>query len=71
MGFETHLNGVEALLFSVLAIVLAARLAARIFKAEFRRKKCVFCGESISPDEHVHHLEICGLIKLMERRNGS
>ncbi len=65
---ETHLNGIEALLFGLLAIVLAAGLAVRIFKAEFRRKKCVFCGESIPADEHAHHLEICGLTILMERR---
>lgn len=65
---ETHVNGIEALLFSLLAILLAARLAARIFKAEFRRKRCVFCGEAIAADEHAHHLEICGLMKLMERR---
>ncbi len=65
---ETHLTAIETLLFSGLATLLAAKLAARVFKAEFRRKKCVFCGESISADEHAHHLEICGLMKLLDRR---
>lgn len=61
---EIQFNAFEALLFGALALVLAVGIANRIIKAEFRRKKCVFCGDSIPADEHAHHLEICGLKKL-------
>lgn len=58
---EIQFNAFEAFLFSALALLLTAGLVKRIIKAEFRRKKCVFCGHSIPADEYSHHLEICGL----------
>jgi hypothetical protein len=42
-------------------VALALRLAKRMIKAEFSKKRCVFCGEKIPADEHSHHLEICSL----------
>jgi hypothetical protein len=61
---EIPFNTFEAFLFAALALVLSAGVATKIFKAEFRPKRCVFCGESVAADEHAHHLEICGLKKL-------
>jgi hypothetical protein len=61
---EISFNAFEAFLFGALALVLAAGIVHRIIRDEFRRKKCVFCGDLVPADEHAHHLEICGLKKL-------
>jgi hypothetical protein len=60
--FQIEMRIVGAFVLALLAIHLW-----RVIKSELRSRRCVFCGKSIAPDEHAHHLEICGL-KMMYKR---
>lgn len=57
----------EATLLGSVALTLAAIHFWRIIRSELRPRKCVFCGDSIPAIEHEHHLETCGLRKLLTR----
>jgi hypothetical protein len=58
---------IELLLAGVFVLALAAIHLWRTFRAEVRPRTCVFCGHSVPAAEHAHHLEICGLKRLMQR----
>jgi len=59
---------IEMLIAGAFVLALGAIHLWRAIKSELRSRRCVFCGESIAPDEHAHHLEICGLKMIMSRR---
>lgn len=58
---------IELLIAGAFVLALGSLHLWRTFRAETRPRKCVFCGVTVPPDEHAHHLEICGL-KMIQRR---
>ncbi len=61
-------NSIDVLLLGLLGLALVGKLVFRFLKAEFGRHTCVLCGEAVPADEYTHHLEICGLKRLLQRQ---
>ena len=56
-------------IIGVAVLIIAALQLWRMVRGEVRPRKCILCGEKISPEDYVHHLEICALTRELSRRN--
>jgi hypothetical protein len=58
---------IDATLIGFVALALLAIHLWRVLRSEFRRRRCIFCGESIPSEDYADHVAIHGLKALLER----
>jgi hypothetical protein len=58
---EVPYSQIESSIVETFVLLLLVIHLWRAIKSEFCSRRCVLCEKSVAPDEHAHHLEICGL----------